>query len=249
MKWEREQIEGRNPVREALRAGVKLDRLVLAKGSGRSLQDIVELAAAAGTPIEWKDREWLDRRSRTRAHQGVMGWREPVEYLELPDLLDEARQSSRAPLLVILDGIQDPHNLGSILRTAEAVGAQGIVIPKRRAVGLTATVAKVSAGAVEYVPVAQVTNLSRAIAAVKEAGFWVVGADMDGEMVHFEADLTGPLALVIGGEGKGLARLTRETCDLTVRLPMYGSINSLNAAVAAAVMMYEVVRQRAQAEA
>jgi len=249
MKWEREQIEGRNPVREALRAGVKLDRLVLAKGSGRSLQDIVELAAAAGTPIEWKDREWLDRRSRTRAHQGVMGWREPVEYLELPDLLDEARQSSRAPLLVILDGIQDPHNLGSILRTAEAVGAQGIVIPKRRAVGLTATVAKVSAGAVEYVPVAQVTNLSRAIAGVKEAGFWVVGADMDGEMVHFEADLTGPLALVIGGEGKGLARLTRETCDLTVRLPMYGSINSLNAAVAAAVMMYEVVRQRAQAEA
>ena len=249
MKWEREQIEGRNPVREALRAGVKLDRLVLAKGSGRSLQDIVELAAAAGTPIEWKDREWLDRRSRTRAHQGVMGWREPVEYLELPDLLDEARQSSRAPLLVILDGIQDPHNLGSILRTAEAVGAQGIVIPKRRAVGLTATVAKVSAGAVEYVPVAQVTNLSRAIAAVKEAGFWVVGADMDGEMVHFEADLTGSLALVIGGEGKGLARLTRETCDLTVRLPMYGSINSLNAAVAAAVMMYEVVRQRAQAEA
>ncbi|NLY30491.1 MAG: 23S rRNA (guanosine(2251)-2'-O)-methyltransferase RlmB [Firmicutes bacterium] len=246
MTGEREQIEGRNPVREALRAGVRLDRLVLAKGSGRSLQDIVDLAAAAGIPIEWKDREWLDRRSRTRAHQGVMGWREPVEYAELPDLLDKARKSSRPPFFVILDGIQDPHNLGSVLRTAEAVGAHGIVIPKRRAVGLTATVAKVSAGAVEYVPIARVTNLARAIDDIKEAGLWVVGADMDGNMVHFEANLTGPLALVIGGEGKGLARLTKEKCDQTVRLPMYGSINSLNAAVAAAVMMYEVVRQRAQ---
>ncbi|NLY52760.1 MAG: 23S rRNA (guanosine(2251)-2'-O)-methyltransferase RlmB [Firmicutes bacterium] len=247
MTGEREQIEGRNPVREALRAGAKLDRLVLAKGSGRSLQDIVELASAAGISIEWKEREWLDKRSRTRAHQGVIGWREPVEYAELPDILDKAWESSRPPLLIILDGIQDPHNLGSVLRTAEAVGAHGIVIPKRRAAGLTATVAKVSAGAVEYVPVAQVTNLARAIDDIKEAGLWVVGADMDGEKVHFEADLTGPLALVIGGEGKGLARLTKEKCDLMVRLPMYGRINSLNAAVAAAVMMYEVVRQRAQA--
>ncbi|NLA57977.1 MAG: 23S rRNA (guanosine(2251)-2'-O)-methyltransferase RlmB [Firmicutes bacterium] len=248
MSGEREQIEGKNPVREALRAGVKLDRLVLAKGSERSLQEIVELASAAGIPVEWKDREWLDKRSRTRAHQGVMGWREPVEYAELPDLLENAWESARTPLLVILDGIQDPHNLGSVLRTAEAVGAHGIVIPKRRAVGLTATVAKVSAGALEYVPVARVTNLSQAIEAVKEAGLWVVGADMDGEMLHFEADLTGPLALVVGSEGKGLARLTKEKCDLTVRLPMYGKINSLNAAVAAAVMLYEVVRQRARRE-
>ena len=169
---------------------------------------------------------------------------EPVGYVELPDLLEKARASSRPPLLVILDGIQDPHNLGSVLRTAEAVGAHGIVIPKRRAVGPTATVAKVSVGAVEYVPVAQVTNLARAISDIKEAGLWVVGADMDGEVVHFEADLTGPLALVIGGEGKGLARLTKEKCDLTVRLPMYGRINSLNAAVAAAVLLYEAIRQR-----
>ncbi|NMB45364.1 MAG: 23S rRNA (guanosine(2251)-2'-O)-methyltransferase RlmB [Firmicutes bacterium] len=243
-----EQIEGKNPVREALRAGAKLDKLVLAEGSQRSLREIIQLASAAGIAIEWREREWLDRKSRTRAHQGVIAWRKPVGYAALPDLIARAQAQSEDPLIIILDGIQDPHNLGSVLRTAEAVGAHGVVIPKRRAVGLTSTVAKVSAGAVEYVPVAQVTNLSQAIATLKEAGLWVVGADMTGENLHFETDLTGPMALVIGGEGKGMARLTRERCDLTVRLPMYGQINSLNAAVAAAVMMYEVVRQRASAQ-
>lgn len=240
-----EQVEGKNPVREALRAGTKVDRLVLAKGSERSLREILELASETGTPIEWREREWLDRKSQTRGHQGVIAWRKPMGYVELPELVARAYERSGEPLIVVLDGIQDPHNLGSVLRTAEAVGAHGVVIPKRRAVGLTATVAKVSAGAVEYVPIAQVTNLSQAMATLKEAGLWVVGADMAGETLHFEADLTGPMALVIGGEGKGLARLTKERCDLTVRLPMYGQINSLNAAVAAGIMMYEVVRQRA----
>lgn len=240
-----EQIEGRNPVREALKAGVKLDKLVVAKGPERSLQEILDLAANADIPIQWQDRQWLDRKSKTRAHQGVIAWRQPVGYIELPDLIARAFEGSKQPLLVVLDGIQDPHNLGSILRTAEAVGASGVVIPKRRAVGLTATVAKVSAGAIEYVPVAQVTNLSQTITTLQEAGFWVVGADMEGEALHYEADLTGPMALVVGGEGQGLARLTKDRCDFLVRLPMYGQINSLNAAVAAAVLMYEITRQKA----
>lgn len=239
-----EKIEGKNPVREALRAGAKLERLIVAKGSKQSLREILDLASNAGIPIEWRERDWLDKNSTTRAHQGVIAWRRPVGYMELPDLVARAYELSNEPLIVILDGIQDPHNLGSVLRTAEAVGAHGIVIPKHRAVGLTATVAKVSAGAVEYVPVAEVTNLSQAITALKDAGLWVVGADMDGEVLLFEADLTGPMALVIGGEDRGLARLTKDRCDFTVRLPMYGKINSLNAAVAAAVMLYEVVRQR-----
>ncbi|NLJ26231.1 MAG: 23S rRNA (guanosine(2251)-2'-O)-methyltransferase RlmB [Firmicutes bacterium] len=239
-----EQIEGKNPVREALRAGARLDRLIVAKGSEQSLREILGLASTAGIPIQWRERDWLDKKSVSRAHQGVIAWRRPVGYMELQDLVARAYELSSEPLIVILDGLQDPHNLGSVLRTAEAVGAHGVVIPKRRAVGLTATVAKVSAGAVEYVPVAQVTNLSQAITALKDAGLWVVGADMDGEALHFEADLTGPMALVVGGEDKGLARLTKDRCDFTVRLPMYGKINSLNAAVAAAVMLYEVVRQR-----
>ncbi len=239
-----EQIEGKNPVREALRAGAKLDKLVVARGSEQSLENILEMASEAGVSIEWREREWLDKKSLTRGHQGVIAWRKPVAYVELLDLVVRAHKESQEPLIVVLDSVQDPHNLGSVLRTAEAVGAHGVVIPKHRAVGLTATVAKVSVGAVEYVPVAQVTNLVRAIAKLKEAGLWVVGADMTGESLHFETDLTGPMALVIGGEGKGLARLTRERCDFIVRLPMYGQINSLNAAVAAAVMMYEVVRQR-----
>ena len=242
-----EQIEGRNPVREALKARVQLDKLVLAKGSERNLQDILAMAREADISIEWQTRAWLDEHSETRAHQGVMAWRQPVEYVELPDLIASSYQKSPQPLIVVLDGVQDPHNLGSVMRTAEAAGAAGVVIPKRRAVGLTATVAKVSAGAVEHVPVAQVTNLSQTITTLQEAGFWVVGADMAGENLHFEVDFTGPMALIVGGEGKGLARLTRDRCDLLVRLPMYGQINSLNAAVAAAILMYEVVRQRAVA--
>ncbi|NMB25567.1 MAG: 23S rRNA (guanosine(2251)-2'-O)-methyltransferase RlmB [Firmicutes bacterium] len=239
-----EQIEGKNPVREALNAKVRLSKVVLAKGSERGLKEIASMAKAADIPVEWQERSWLDERSRTKAHQGVMAWRPPIGYVELPNLVSYALEKSQQPLIIVLDGIQDPHNLGSILRTAEAAGAAGVIIPRHRAVGLTATVAKVSAGAIEYVPVAQVTNLSQTITTLQEAGFWVIGADMTGESLHFEADFTGPVALVIGGEGKGLARLTKERCDFLVRLPMYGQINSLNAAVAAAILMYEVVRQR-----
>lgn len=239
-----EQIEGRNPVKEALNAKVRLNRVVLAKGSERGLREIASMAEAAGIPVEWQERNWLDKRSKTEAHQGVMAWRPPVDYVELSSLISQALKASKQPLIIVLDGIQDPHNLGSILRTAEAAGAAGVIIPRHRAVGLTATVAKVSAGAIEYVPVAQVTNLAQTITTIQEAGFWVIGADMAGASLHFEVDFTGPVALVIGGEGKGLARLTKERCDFLVRLPMYGQINSLNAAVAAAILMYEVVRQR-----
>ena len=240
-----EQIEGRNPVKEALRAGAGLERIVCAKGSQRGLKDILQLADSVGIKIEWQDRNWLDSRSKTKSHQGVMAWRPALDYTEFGSLVDTALAKTEAPLLVLLDGIQDPHNLGSILRTADAAGAQGVIIPKHRAVGLTATVAKVSAGALEYVPVAQVTNIARAIEQLKEAGFWVIGADMAGDSLHFDVDLKGPVVLVIGGEGQGLARLTKEKCDFLVRLPMHGQINSLNAAVAGAILMYEAVRQRA----
>ncbi|NLK07806.1 MAG: 23S rRNA (guanosine(2251)-2'-O)-methyltransferase RlmB [Firmicutes bacterium] len=239
-----EQIEGRNPVREALRAGGKLNKIVIARGSERGLKDIISMANAADILVERQERNWLDARSRTNAHQGVMAWRPPVEYVALSELIAAALAKSPDPLVVVLDGIQDPHNFGSVLRTAEAAGAAGVIIPKHRACGITPAVAKVSAGALEYVPVAQVTNLARSIAELKDAGFWVAGADMGGENLYFEVDLTGPIALVIGGEGKGLARLTKARCDFLVQLPMLGQINSLNAAVAGAILMYEAVRQR-----
>lgn len=239
-----EQIEGKNPVREALRAGRRIKKLAAARGAERGLREILQLAEEVGIPVEWHSRGYLDKISQTRAHQGIIAWREPLGYVELEDILSIAQARQEPPFVILLDRLQDPHNLGSVLRTAEAVGAHGVIIPKHRAVGLTATVAKTSAGAVEYVPVAQVTNLSRAIERLKEHGLWIVGADMSGEQLYFVADLTGPIGIVIGAEGKGMSRLVREKCDFHVRLPMRGQLNCLNAAVAAGILMYEVIRQR-----
>ncbi|MGE5554043.1 MAG: 23S rRNA (guanosine(2251)-2'-O)-methyltransferase RlmB [Betaproteobacteria bacterium] len=236
---------GRNPVLEAMRAGHPITRLLVAKG-GRSgtLLAIMAGAREKGIPVQLVERERLERLAGP-GHQGVVAYAAAKEYVELDDLLRRAGESGEEPLVIVVDSLEDPHNLGSILRTADAVGAHGVVIPKHRNVGLTATVAKTSAGAVEYVPVARVTNLVNALARLKEAGLWVVGADQDAEQEFTEAHLSGPLAVVVGGEGKGLSRLVRERCDFLVRLPMRGKVNSLNAGVAAAVLLYEVMRQRA----
>ncbi|MDI6870796.1 MAG: 23S rRNA (guanosine(2251)-2'-O)-methyltransferase RlmB [Bacillota bacterium] len=228
-----------------MRAGHPITRLLVAKG-GRSgaLLALVAAAREKGVPVQEVERkrlEWL----AGPGHQGVVAYAAAKEYVELDDLLGRARNSGEEPLLIAVDTLEDPHNLGSILRTADAVGAHGVIIPRHRNVGLTATVAKTSAGAVEYVPVARVGNLVQALEALKAAGLWVVGADQSAEQEFTRARLTGPLAVVIGGEGTGLSRLVRERCDFLVRLPMRGRVNSLNAGVAAAVLLYEIVRQRA----
>ncbi len=239
-------IEGRQPVLELLRSGQPINKLLLEKGGrDRPLQQIVQLAKQRGVVVQEVDRRYLDKLSATGRHQGVAAQIAGVEYAELDDLLAGAPDPDWAPFLVVLDGLQDPHNLGSLLRSAEAARVGGVIIPKRRAVGVTPVVAKVSAGALSYVPVARVANIPRAIDELKAAGFWVVGADMDGELCY-EQDLTGPIALVIGAEGEGLSRLVKEKCDFLTRIPMLGQISSLNAGVAGALLMFEVVRQRTQ---
>ena len=196
--------------------------------------------------VQEVDRRRLDELSLTNgAHQGVIAFVTPYSYVEIEDILARASEKDEPPFVIVLDEITDPHNLGSIIRTAESCGAHGIIIPKRRAVGLTPTVIKASAGAVEFIPIAKVTNISSTLESLKKHGLWVVGADMDGEL-YTSKDLTGPIALVIGSEGKGLGRLVKEKCDFLVRIPQKGKISSLNASVAAGVLMYEIVRQRGQ---
>lgn len=237
-------IEGRQPVIEFLKAGHPVNKVLIAKGNThRALQQITALAKEQGAAVQEVSKEQLDRMSLTGNHQGVIAQIAAVEYAELDDLLSVPRDPEWDPFLLVLDGLQDPHNLGSILRSAEAARVSGVIIPKRRAVGVTPVVAKVSAGALSYVPVARVVNIARTIEQLKEAGFWVVGADMDGEPCYSQ-NLKGPIALVIGSEGEGLSRLVKENCDFLTRIPMLGQINSLNAGVAAAVLMFEVVRQR-----
>lgn len=237
-------IEGRQPVIEFLKAGHPVNKVLIAKGNThRALQQITALAKEQGAAVQEVSKEQLDRMSSTGNHQGVIAQIAAVEYAELDDLLSAPRDPEWDPFLLVLDGLQDPHNLGSILRSAEAARVSGVIIPKRRAVGVTPVVAKVSAGALSYVPVARVVNIARTIEQLKEAGFWVVGADMDGESCYSQ-NLKGPIALVIGSEGEGLSRLVKENCDFLTRIPMLGQINSLNAGVAAAVLMFEVVRQR-----
>lgn len=237
-------IEGRQPVIEFLKAGHPVNKVLIAKGNThRALQQITALAKEQGAAVQEVSKEQLDRMSSTGNHQGVIAQIAAVEYAELDDLLSAPRDPEWDPFLLVLDGLQDPHNLGSILRSAEAARVSGVIIPKRRAVGVTPVVAKVSAGALSYVPVARVVNIARTIEQLKEAGFWVVGADMDGEPCYSQ-NLKGPVALVIGSEGEGLSRLVKENCDFLTRIPMLGQINSLNAGVAAAVLMFEVVRQR-----
>ena len=242
------QIEGRNAVMEAIRAKWTLDKVYIAKGdTDRALKRLAAAARETGAVVVETDRRKLDAMSITRAHQGVIALTAAAPYQTIQTLLNVAKERGEPPLLVACDEIEDPHNLGAIIRTAEAAGAHGIIIPKRRSVGLTAIVGKTSAGALMHLPVARVPNLSAALRQLKKDGLWVFGTAPDSEVTLYDADFKGPTVLVIGSEGKGMGRLVGETCDQTLRIPMYGKVSSLNASAAAAVMLYEAVRQRQQA--
>lgn len=238
-------IEGRNAVIEALRAGTAIDKIYLAKGETDSaLGHIANTARANGVVVVNADRRKLDDMSRTHAHQGVIAVAAVREYASIEDIFQRAEERGEAPLIVICDELSDPHNLGAVIRTAECAGAHGVVIPKRRSAGLTAIVAKTSAGAVSHIPVARVPNLTALMKDLQKRGVWIFGAEMNGNTSLYEADLKGPAAIVIGSEGSGMSRLVAETCDFTVSIPMKGKINSLNASAAAAILLYEAVRQR-----
>ncbi len=238
-------IEGRNAVIEALRAGTAIDKIYLMKGeSDSALGHIASAAREKGIVVVDADRHKLDNMSRTHAHQGVIALAAVREYASVDDILNAAREKGEAPLIVVCDELSDPHNLGAVIRTADAAGAHGVIIPKRRSAGLTAVVGKTSAGAVAHVPVARVPNLPALLKELKEAGVWVFGTAADGTTPLYQADLKGPAAIVIGSEGTGMGRLVAENCDFTVSIPMFGKINSLNASAAAAVLLYEAVRQR-----
>lgn len=238
-------LEGRNAVTEALRSGRTIDKVFVAAGdTDRGLARLAAEAKAAGAVVNTVDRRKLDQMSVTHAHQGIIAMTAAHEYATIDDMLALARERGETPLIVICDELTGPHNLGAILRTAECAGAHGVVIPKRRSVGLTAVVAKASAGAVEYMKVAKVSNVVAAIRELKEKGVWVYGTAADGEAAMYEADLKGPAAIVIGNEGQGMSRLVGENCDQKVRIPMKGRISSLNASNAASILLYEAVRQR-----
>lgn len=238
-------IEGRNAVIEALRAGTAIDKIYLAKGDPDSaLGHIANTARANGVVVVNADRRKLDEMSRTHAHQGVIAVAAVREYASIEDIFQRAEEQGEAPLIVLCDELSDPHNLGAVIRTAECAGAHGVVIPKRRSAGLTAIVAKTSAGAVSHIPVARVPNLTALMKELQKRGVWIFGAEMNGTTSLYEADLKGPAAIVIGSEGSGMSRLVAETCDFTVSIPMKGKINSLNASAAAAILLYEAVRQR-----
>jgi 23S rRNA (guanosine2251-2'-O)-methyltransferase len=240
-------IAGRNPVREALRAGRPINKIMIAEGVLTGpLQEIFTTARDRRIPVQKVDRQRLEKFASGIAHQGVLAFLAAKEYVDVDDIL-AGISPGEAPFLIILDEISDPHNLGAILRTADAAGAHGVVIPRRRSAPLTPTVAKSSAGAIEYVRVARVANLPQTIEGLKKKGLWIVGAEAEGEDIFWDARLDGPLALVIGGEDKGLGRLVKERCDSLVRLPMSGRVNSLNASVATALLSYEVLRQRRRA--
>ncbi len=244
MRYQEFTIEGRNAVLEAFRSGKTIDKLFILDGcQDGPVKTILREAKKTDTIINFVDKERLDRLSNTGHHQGVVAQAAAYEYAEVDDILESARQKDEAPFIFILDEIEDPHNLGAIIRTANLAGAHGVIIPKRRAVGLTAAVAKTSAGAVNYTPVAKVTNIVKTIEELKKEGMWFVCADMDGT-VMYDLDLKGAIGLVIGNEGRGVSRLVREKCDFTASIPMRGDIDSLNASVAAGVLAYEIVRQR-----
>ena len=239
-----EQIEGRNAVLEAFRSGKCVDKLFILDGcQDGPVRTIAREARKTDTIINYVSKERLDQLSETRAHQGVIAQVAAYEYSTVEEILARAEEKGEPPFLILLDNVKDPHNLGAIIRTANLAGAHGVIIPKRRAVGLTSTVAKTSAGAINYTPVAKVTNIVRTIEELKEKGIWFVCADMGGETMY-DLDLTGPMGLVIGNEGEGVSRLVREACDFTASIPMKGDIDSLNASVAAGVLAYEIVRQR-----
>ena len=240
-----DSIEGRNAVIEALRAGRAIDKIYLAKGdTDQTLGHIASKARSAGIVVVEADRRKLDEMSVTHAHQGVIAIAAVREYASVDDILEIAAERGEEPFIIVCDRISDPHNLGAVIRTAEAAGAHGIIIPKRRSAGLTAVVGKTSAGAAEYMPVARVANLTAALNELKKAGIWIFGTAADGDTDLWKADFKGPIALVIGSEGDGMSRIVSEACDFTVSIPMYGLVSSLNASVSAAVVIYEAVRQR-----
>ena len=244
MRYEELTIEGRNAVMEAFRSGKTIDKLFVLDGcQDGPVKSITREARKQDTIISYVSRERLDQMSGTGKHQGVIAFAAAYEYATVEDMLKLAREKGEPPFLFLLDTIEDPHNLGAIIRTANLAGAHGVIIPKRRAVGLTATVAKTSAGALNYTPVAKVTNLAATIEELKREGLWFVCADMDGELMY-RCNLNGPIGLVIGNEGEGVGRLVKEKCDFTASIPMKGDIDSLNASVAAGVLAYEIVRQR-----
>ncbi len=244
MRYEELTIEGRNEVIEAFRAGKTIDRLFILEGcQDGPIKSILREAKKGDTIINYVKKERLDQLSETGKHQGVIAYAAAYEYAEVEDILNVAKEKGEPPFIILLDGIEDPHNLGAIIRTANQAGAHGIIIPKRRAVGLTATVAKTSAGAINYTPVAKVTNLAVTIEELKEQGLWFVCADMEGE-VMYKQNLKGPIGLVIGSEGEGVGRLVKEKCDYLAKIPMFGNIDSLNASVAMGILSYEIVRQR-----
>lgn len=239
-----EMIVGRNSVMEAIKSG-RVNKILLAKGDRQgSIREVIGVAKEKGILIQDVDIKKINDLAKGLRHQGVLAYVAPVEYVELEDILAKAEAAGQPPFIVLLDELEDPHNLGAILRTADAAGVHGVLIPKRRSCPLSATVAKTSAGAVEYVPVAKIGNVAQTIKELQKLGMWVVGADMDGDKDYYEPDLTGPLVLVIGSEGKGIGRLTKEVCDFLVRIPMQGKINSLNASVAGSILMYESMKQR-----
>ncbi|WP_203364266.1 23S rRNA (guanosine(2251)-2'-O)-methyltransferase RlmB [Bacillus sp. REN10] len=240
----KEFIAGRNPVLEALRSDREINKIWIAEGAQKGpMQQIIKMAKEQNVLVQFVPKQKVDQMSDEN-HQGVVASVAAYHYAELDDLFAKAEESGEAPFFLLLDEIEDPHNLGSIMRTADAVGAHGIIIPKRRAVGLTAAVAKASTGAIEYIPVVRVTNLSRTIDELKERGLWIAGTDAKGADDYRNFDGTMPLGLVIGSEGKGMSRLVKEKCDFLIQLPMAGRVTSLNASVAAGLLMYEVYRRR-----
>jgi 23S rRNA (guanosine2251-2'-O)-methyltransferase len=240
-----DKLEGRNSVLEALKSGRSINKIVVSKGEREgSIKQILSLARENKVIVQELERTNLDKMSSTHAHQGVIAFVAIKEYVEVEDILKIAEDKGEQPFIIILDEITDPYNLGSILRTADAVGAHGVIIPRRRAVGLTTAVSKASAGAIEYVPVARVTNISQTIEDLKKKNIWVVGTDSTGEKPYYEGDLKGPIALVIGSEGEGMGQLIAKSCDFIINIPMKGNITSLNAAVAGSVVMYEILKQR-----
>lgn len=241
-----ENLIGKNPVLEALRAGRPINKILLAEGSNKAyFKEIAALARERNILLQYVDKKQLDQMTGGDVHQGILAQAAAKEYADWEDIVEKAQANGRIPLIIVLDEVEDPHNLGAILRTADAVGADCVVIPKHRAVPLTSGVARASAGAIEYVPVARVTNLAQTMEKMQEKGLWIAGADQSAPKTCFETDLTGPLAIVMGSESGGLGQLVKGKCDYLVRIPMQGKVNSLNVSVAASVILYEITRQRA----
>lgn len=238
-------VEGRNPVIEALNAGREIEKILIQDGNkSGSINKIKGKAKDKGIVIQYVPKSKLDSISLTNAHQGVVAYVSAHNYKTIEDMFDLAESRDEKPFIIILDELEDPHNLGSIMRTAECVGAHGIIIPKRRSVGLTGVVAKTSAGAIEYIPVAKVSNIVQTIEELKKRGLWIYGADMKGKENFYDSDLKGSIGLVVGSEGKGISRLVKEKCDVLLKIPMKGKVSSLNASVAASILMYEILKQR-----